>query len=117
MSALNMMNVLLQMALDLMLTLRSHSFEKNQIIHMQLDAFHFMTVISLMPFVLSFYKLLGSLICPLNLSHNCCIHFILVVVTLGNKVQIDQKFGFLAIHEIVWAETCSCTSSTIIHRQ
>ena len=36
------------------------------------------------------------------------------VSNLGTKVQIDKKSGFSAIHEIVWAKTCSCTSSAII---
>ena len=37
------------------------------------------------------------------------------ISTLGTKVHINWKLEFLAIHQIVWAEPRSYTSSTIIH--
>ena len=67
---------LLPMILELTFTFRSPSFEKNHITHMLLGAFHFMIVILVMPFVLSFYNLLGSFICPpysfMQFLHKLC---------------------------------------------
>ena len=82
-----------------MLTLKGHSFEKNQIILMQLGAFHLMIVILLMPFVLSFHNLFSGFMCPpqsfMQWLHIFCTGCGIYVSTSGRDVQIDKKSGFL----------------------